>query len=68
MANDEQVTKALVLLALALDIDPAAMMVAGRMTPEGYELRVLIIPDVDTETVDTASVVDEAERTIRNGR
>jgi hypothetical protein len=53
-ANEQEVTKAIVQLCEALDIDPAAMMVAVAKVDIGYEVRILIVPD-EAETEESES-------------
>lgn len=62
--NNEQTTKAMVLLCQALGIDPAAIMLAGYAVPEGYELRILIVPD---ESDDMAEMRQKVEQAMREG-
>lgn len=61
--DNEEMTMGLMMVCEALGIDPATIMAAGRMTPDGYELRVMIVPDIPTGE----DVVSEAERIINNG-
>jgi hypothetical protein len=46
--DEERMSAALVAMADALGVDPAAMIVVGGSCPEGMVLHILIVPDTET--------------------
>lgn len=62
--NEERITMLLAALARELGENPAAMLVAGRECPQGYELTILIVRD---ESEDESEVRAKVERMFSDG-
>lgn len=61
----DDVSKALVMLAQAMGIDPLAISLAGRPCPMGIELRVIITPDLAEEIdmdQEVSAMMDQVEK------